>query len=95
MQGELESNVPPESVNAVTWGVFPGKEIIQSTIIEQESFVAWKEEAFEIWAEWARLYPKHSPARRLLEGISEEWWLVTVIAHDYKDTEGLWRFLLE
>ena len=28
--------------NAVTWGVFPNQEIIQSTIIEQESFLTWK-----------------------------------------------------
>jgi methylenetetrahydrofolate reductase (NADPH) len=28
--------------NAVTWGVFPGQEIIQSTIIEEESFLTWK-----------------------------------------------------
>lgn len=28
--------------NAVTWGVFPGKEIVQTTIIERESFLAWK-----------------------------------------------------
>jgi methylenetetrahydrofolate reductase (NADPH) len=29
-------------VDAVTWGVFPGKEIAQSTIIEEESFKAWR-----------------------------------------------------
>jgi len=29
-------------VNAVTWGIFPGKEIVQSTIIEEESFKAWR-----------------------------------------------------
>lgn len=28
--------------NAVTWGVFPGQEIVQTTIIERESFLAWK-----------------------------------------------------
>ena len=28
--------------NAVTWGVYPGQEIIQSTIIEEESFLTWK-----------------------------------------------------
>lgn len=28
--------------NAVTWGVFPGQEIVQSTIIERESFLSWK-----------------------------------------------------
>ena len=28
--------------NAVTWGVFPGQEVVQTTIIERESFLAWK-----------------------------------------------------
>jgi methylenetetrahydrofolate reductase (NADPH) len=28
--------------NAVTWGVFPGQEIVQTTIIERESFLTWK-----------------------------------------------------
>ena len=28
--------------NPVTWGVFPGQEIVQSTIIEEESFLTWK-----------------------------------------------------
>ena len=28
--------------NAVTWGVFPGQEIVQTTIIDRESFLAWK-----------------------------------------------------
>jgi hypothetical protein len=28
--------------NAVMWGVFPGQEFVQSTIIEQESYLTWK-----------------------------------------------------
>jgi len=40
--GELKT-----SIQAVTWDVFPGQEIIQSTIIEHESFLTWKEEAFQ------------------------------------------------
>ncbi|WVQ85878.1 methylenetetrahydrofolate reductase [Cryptococcus sp. DSM 104549] len=94
-KGEFRTNTEEDAVNAVTWGVFPGQEIAQSTIIEQESFLAWKEEAFDIWTEWSLLYPRLSPARKLLEGISGEWWLVSLIHHDYKDTEALWRFLLE
>jgi methylenetetrahydrofolate reductase (NADPH) len=31
-----------EGSNAVTWGVFPGKEISSPTIIERDSFLAWK-----------------------------------------------------
>jgi len=40
--GELKTSMQDTERNAVTWGVFPGQEIIQSTIIEQESFLTWK-----------------------------------------------------
>ncbi|WWC65163.1 methylenetetrahydrofolate reductase [Kwoniella dejecticola CBS 10117] len=93
--GSFRTNTEEDTVNAVTWGVFPGQEIVQSTIIETESFLAWKEEAFDIWTEWSLLYPRHSPARKLLESIAGEWWLVSLIHHDYKDKEALWRFLLD
>lgn len=42
LQGEYWSNVHEGGRDAVTWGVFPGQEIAQSTIIEKESFLAWK-----------------------------------------------------
>jgi len=41
-QGELRTNVPDDGRNVVTWGIFPAKEIIQTTIIERESFLSWK-----------------------------------------------------
>lgn len=41
-QGEFRTNTSKDAVNAVTWGVFPGQEIVQSTIIEETSFLAWK-----------------------------------------------------
>lgn len=40
--GDLRTNSHSEGPNAVTWGVFPGKEIIQPTIVEAISFMAWK-----------------------------------------------------
>lgn len=94
-KGDYATNTQKDAVNAVTWGVFPGQEIQQSTIIEEISFFAWKEEAFEIWQEWARLYPRGSPARGYLDSVADEWWLVSLIHHDYKDKDALWRFLLE
>lgn len=42
LQGDLRGNVSGDDRNAVTWGVFPGQEIIQTTIIERESFISWK-----------------------------------------------------
>ncbi|KAJ9095961.1 hypothetical protein QFC21_005323 [Naganishia friedmannii] len=92
--GDLLSNLEEEDVNSVTWAVFPGQEIVTSTQIQEESFLAWKEEAFEIWTEWSRLYPHRSASRKLLQQVADNAWLVSVIHHDYKDSEGLWRFLL-
>jgi methylenetetrahydrofolate reductase (NADPH) len=41
-RGDLRTNTTSEGPNAVTWGVFPGKEVIQPTIVEAISFMAWK-----------------------------------------------------
>jgi methylenetetrahydrofolate reductase (NADPH) len=41
-QGDLRTNNTSEGPNAVTWGVFPGKEILQPTVVEAVSFMAWK-----------------------------------------------------
>ena len=40
--GDLRTNTYSDGPNAVTWGVYPGKEIIQPTIVETVSFLAWK-----------------------------------------------------
>ncbi|EPE24882.1 FAD-linked oxidoreductase [Glarea lozoyensis ATCC 20868] len=85
-----------ESTNAVTWGAFPGKEIITPTIIEEVSFRAWAEEAFGIWDEWGRVYAgkEGEDSRRLIEGFRGDRWLVNVIHHGFVEREGLWEFLL-
>ena len=41
-KGDYHSNQASASVNAVTWGVFPGSEIVQPTVVDQESFLVWK-----------------------------------------------------
>ncbi|KAJ5992587.1 hypothetical protein N7451_008311 [Penicillium sp. IBT 35674x] len=76
-----ESN--PDSANAVTWGVFRGKEIITPTIIEEVSFRAWGEEAFRIWEEWRRVYPRNSPTERFLDTTKNDAWLVCVVGQQY------------
>lgn len=102
--GTLYSNMPPTAVNAVTWGCFPGKEILTPTIIEHVSFRAWLDEAFALWDQWAELYPRRSAAGRFLRGVARGtgagglgggggYVLVNVIHHMYQDEEGLWRCL--
>lgn len=41
-QGDFRTNMQPADVNAVTWAIFPGQEVVQSTIIEEVSFLSWK-----------------------------------------------------
>ncbi|KAJ5381472.1 Methylenetetrahydrofolate reductase 2 [Penicillium cataractarum] len=78
---DLNSN--PDSVNAVTWGVFRGKEIVTPTIIEEVSFRAWGEEAFRIWDEWRRIYPRGSPTERFLDTTKNDTWLVCVVGQQF------------
>jgi methylenetetrahydrofolate reductase (NADPH) len=80
--------------NAVTWGIFPMKEVLQPTIIDYESFKAWNEEAFHLWVEWARCYKKNSKTYELLNSINDNYVLVSIIHHDFQDEFGLWNILL-
>ncbi|KAI9037039.1 methylenetetrahydrofolate reductase (NAD(P)H) MET12 [Aspergillus affinis] len=77
----LEMN--PANVNAVTWGVFRGKEIVTPTIIEEVSFRAWGDEAFRIWDEWRRIYPRDSAAGKFLDDTKNDVWLVCVVGQDF------------
>lgn len=75
--GTLKTNAP-EGPNAVTWGVYPGKEIIQPTVVETISFMAWKDEAFRLGEDWAHCYDKETPARWVIEGVMGSWWLINI-----------------
>ncbi|XP_073046544.1 probable methylenetetrahydrofolate reductase (NADH) [Primulina eburnea] len=78
------SNIEKIDVNAVTWGVFPAKEIIQPTVVDPASFMVWKDEAFEIWSRgWARHYPEADPSRKLLEEVQSTYYLVSLVDNDY------------
>ncbi|KIW29755.1 methylenetetrahydrofolate reductase [Cladophialophora immunda] len=93
---------PSNTVNAVTWGVFPSREILTPTIIEAESFRAWAQEAYAIWNEWKRCFPRGSQEALFLEKMGRENVLVNVVGqafrggHNGGKGEGarLWRILL-
>jgi len=87
--GDLKSNSPGEGPNAVTWGVFPGKEIVQPTIVETISFLAWKDEAYRLGMDWAHCYEAASPSRQLIEKMMNEWHLVNIVHNDFHQSHGL------
>jgi methylenetetrahydrofolate reductase (NADPH) len=74
----LSTNAVGDGPNAVTWGVFPGKEIIQPTIVEKVSFLAWKDEFYRLAQDWAACHPASSPSRYLIEDLMDTWHLVNI-----------------
>ena len=88
--GELMTNADAEGgPNAVTWGVFPGKEIVQPTIVETISFLAWRDEFYHLGSQWSKCYDEDSEARRLIKDITENWYLVNIVHNDFRQKRGI------
>jgi methylenetetrahydrofolate reductase (NADPH) len=84
MTGECFSTV--SSSIAVTWGVFPGKQIMQPTVVDHVSFQVWKDEAFYLWKnKWGVIYPKNSESRQLINNIYNNYFLVNVVDNNFID----------
>ena len=79
--GESQSNC--DTVTAVTWGVFPGREIVQPTVVDPASFSAWAEEAFALWKQWESIYEKGSVSRQLIERVRKSYWLINIVDNDF------------
>jgi len=82
-KGVQKGNVKESSINAVTWGVFPGREINQPTVVDVKSFMAWKDEAFALWGEWSSIYDEGSESRKLIESITDEYYLVNIVDDNF------------
>lgn len=88
--GKLITNHPDGSkANAVTWGIFPGREVLQPTIVEKVSFLAWKEEFYRILEEW-KLMLKNNDALesvQLLDTLINDYYLVNIVDNDFVSNE--------
>jgi methylenetetrahydrofolate reductase (NADPH) len=90
-KGTLRTNAPDEGPNAVTWGIFPNREIVQPTIVETVSFLAWKDEAFRLGEDWSKCYPVGSGTRRLIDTIMDECYLVNIVNNDFYQNYEIFR----
>lgn len=92
VKGENITNAPDLQPNAVTWGIFPGREIIQPTVVDPVSFLSWKDEAFALWIEqWAKLYEEESPSRMIIQYIHDNYYLVNLVDNDFPLENCLWQ----
>ncbi|TRM65570.1 methylenetetrahydrofolate reductase-domain-containing protein [Schizophyllum amplum] len=89
--GDLRTNTRSDGPNAVTWGVFPGKEIVQPTIVEAVSFMAWKDEAYELGQQWAKVYGPDHPSYKLITELMDTWYLVNVVHNDFQDRNAIFQ----
>lgn len=83
LKGDDLSNTTAHAC-AVTWGVFPNKEIIQPTVVDPSSFVVWKDEAFALWRSlWAKLYDEASQSRRVIDEMIDSYFLVNLVDNNF------------
>jgi methylenetetrahydrofolate reductase (NADPH) len=82
--GNERLNVTKDDVNAVTWGVFKGKEVIQPTVVDHNAFIIWKDEAFGQWMDpWALVYGHDSPSAAFIQRCHDTMYLMNVVDNDY------------
>jgi len=85
-KGNTYSNAKEMKPCAVTWGVFPGKEVIQPTVVDPDTFLVWKDEAFALWVRgWASIYEDDTPSYELLHDMHDKYFLVNIVDNDFID----------
>ena len=84
-------------VTALTWGVFPNREILQPTVFDPETFTGvWAEEAFSLWKTmWLSLYEEDSDSYALIDEIYDTFYLVAIVDNEFQKNDALWKCLLE
>jgi len=88
------TNIKSKRPIAVTWGVFPGREIVQPTIVDPVAFNQWRTEAFGLWTEqWGKLYEPDTPSRKIIDSITESYYLVNLVDNDFPKGNCLWEVM--
>ncbi|CAI4223458.1 unnamed protein product [Auanema sp. JU1783] len=79
---------------AVTWGVFPGAEIAQPTVVDPLSFRAWKDEAYAMWIKnWASLYGKDSASKDVIQSVHDNFHLLTLVDNEFMKDSVIFEIL--
>eukprot|EP01095_Lingulamoeba_sp_RSL-Kostka_P014244 TRINITY_DN6155_c0_g1_i2.p1 TRINITY_DN6155_c0_g1~~TRINITY_DN6155_c0_g1_i2.p1 ORF type:complete len:349 (+),score=96.44 TRINITY_DN6155_c0_g1_i2:117-1163(+) len=91
IKDDLHTSSKTNTTNALTWGIFPGKEVIQPTVCDLDSFLYWKEEAFCLWNIWKRIYNDpnnddsdiHQRSFDVISEIQNNYYLLNVVENNF------------
>mmetsp|Transcript_16542 Transcript_16542/g.24882 ORF Transcript_16542/g.24882 Transcript_16542/m.24882 type:complete len:616 (+) Transcript_16542:55-1902(+) len=87
-RSHASSSGSSKGVTALTWGVFPDKEILQPTIFDPHTFGVWSKEAFQLWLEaWAVLYDDETESCAFIHDVHDTYYLVAIIDNEYIDSD--------
>ena len=81
-KGDFETS-SKSKVTALTWGVFPDREIMQPTVVDEASFLVWKHEAFGLWKQWQGLHAPGSASSKIIGEVADSYYLVNVVDNDF------------
>jgi len=85
-----------KKATALTWGVFPNNEILQPTIFDPNTFLVWKNEAFQLWTSiWASIYDDESASNALIHSMHDSYFLVAIVDNDFLSTALIWTLFRE
>lgn len=87
-EDNLVSNSIDDSANAVTWGIFRASEILQPTIVEKVSFLAWKDEVYRIAEEWSSIFPD-GKSKSTIRSIIDDYVLINIVDNDFVGEEKI------
>jgi len=93
LKGDYRTNV--HNALAVTWGIFPGKQVVQPTIVCPISFKVWKDEAFSLWIhKWASVYDE-GESKQLITSIYNNYYLVNIVDNSFFEEPKIFEALLK
>lgn len=83
-EGREFSNVSKDSVNAVTWGIFPSQEVTQPTVVDHTAFYIWAEELFDsIKNDWLTIYEPESKSAKIVNRLYNNYYLINIVDNDF------------
>jgi len=91
IKGDYHTNL--DDPMAVTWGIFPGKQVAQPTIVDPVSFKVWKDEAFCLWlTKWASIY-EEGESKKLITSIHDNYFLVNIVDNNFIEQPKIFEVL--